>query len=375
MGQSHFVLTQQSLQTNESTENLVAALKARVLFTVMREALKHEKLPVGQGWSDVVDNAKESTSQGARFRKFLSDYLAEANITGDRYVLLYDVGEDEIQSLARDMKGAIAHSPDFGAVYPLPIAKNQLASATDTPELCEVRALSNGDFSLVFCSARSYDDKLAIAAKDLPQQVLDHYAGIDKLVTYRKNFHQAYDVVTLRTNLRRIEICIDEPGKSKTSEIEVLPMKILSACALHVQHFKGMGAKPPENLFAAIAGMYYQGQEGKVIGLAFRTLTGSIKRERMTPGNDDLRDEKFHHAGMDAVGQKISPYELILEYDSYFPTKIATLKLSALIRELSSATPTLHGCYVSSTSFAAFEQALNRLVTYIYTDEQPAKQE
>lgn len=161
-------------------------------------------------------------------------------------------------------------------------------------------------------------------------------------------------------------MCIDAPAKAKTAEIEALPLKLLSACALHITNFKGMGAKPPENLFPAIAGMYYHSTEGKVMGLAFRTMTGSIKKERMTPDSDDLRNEKFHYAGMNAVGQKISPYELTLDYEIKQHSTIATLKLSALIRELSSATPTLHGCYVTSSSFAAFEHTLNRLVTYIY---------
>ncbi len=336
------------------------------MFTAMREALKQEKLPVGQGWADVIANATESTQQGERFRQFLGVYFAESTITGERYVQLYSVTDDVAQLIAAQIKGATAHSATFGAAYPLPLLQNQLAVASDEPELCEVRTHENGDFSLVFCSARWHDDKYAYQAKELPKHILDTYNGIDKLVTYRKVYFQAYDVVTLRTKLRRIEVCIDSPTKVKSADIDALPLRILSVCALHILSLKGIGAAPPENLFPAIAGMYYHSNEGKVMGLAFRTLTGSIKKERMTPDNDDLRNEKFHHAGMNAVGQKISPYELTLDYETKQSSRIATLKLSALIRELSSATPTLHGCYVMSSSFVAFEHALNRLVTYIY---------
>ncbi|RFP23896.1 hypothetical protein D0T21_28480 [Duganella sp. BJB476] len=336
------------------------------MFTVLRDALKVEKLPLGQGWGDVIANATESTTQGERYRKFLRAYFAESTITGERYVQLFDVADDDAKQIAAQIQGATANSPTFGSTYPLPIPQDLLASASSEPELCEVRLHDSGDFSLIFCSARWHDDKNAYEAKELPKHVLDTYNGIDKLVTYRKVYYQAYDVVTLRVNLGRIEVCIEAPTKAKKAEIEGLPLKVLSACALHIAKFKGMGAKPPENLFPAIAGMYYHGTEGKVMGLAFRTMTGSIKKERMTPDNVDLRNEKFHHAGMNALGQKISPYELTLDYEMTTPSTIATLKLAALIRELSSATPTLHGCYVTSTSFSAFEHTLNRLVTYIY---------
>lgn len=366
MGHSHVIVPKSTSKPELPVESLIEALKSRTLFTHLRDALKREKLPLGQGWGDVLANAAESTPQGDRFRAFLRQYFAEATITGDRYVQIFDLETGEAAQLAAQMNAVTATSITFDANYPLPLPSGLLADSVGEAELCEVRHHESGDISLIFCSARAHDDKNAYEAKELPAHILKTYNGIDRLVTYRKVYYQAYDVVTLRVNLERIEVCVDAPAKAKLAEIELLPLKLLSACALHVRGFKGTGAKPPLNLFPAIAGMYYHGDEGKVTGLAFRTMTGSIKRERMTPDGDDLRSEKFHHAGMNAVGQKISPYELILEYGSEHPSRSATLKLSALIREISSATPTLHGCYVSSTSFAAFEHALNRLMTYIF---------
>lgn len=362
MGQLHMVAMQPSKDEPPiSVEALIKALKARTQFMVMRVALRIEKLPLGQSWADVIANAEERTTQGERFREFLTKYYAESTITGGRYVQLYEITDDETELLLAQMEGAVANSDTFGATYPLPLAQNLLLSAPSDPELCEVRKHPNGDVSLIFCSTRSHDEKIAYEAKELPSDILMRWKGIDKLVTYRKIYYQAYDVVTLRSKLNRIEICIDNPTKTKSVDLEASPLKTLSACALHMAGFKGMGAKPPQNLFPAIAGMYYESKEGKVTSLAFRTTTGSIKKERMTIESDDLRDEKFHHAGMNALGQKISPYELTLDYDC-----AATLKLSAMIRELSSATPTLHGCYVTSISFNSFEHALNRLVTYLH---------
>lgn len=153
MSHLHVVATQPSSQKQVSVEGLVEALKARTMFTAMREALKREKLPVGQGWADVIANASESTTQGDRFRQFLGTYFAETTITGERYVQLFAVEDDEAKQIAAQMQAAVATSPTFGTPYPLPIPQNELASSSSEPELCEVRPHDNGDFSLILlCS-------------------------------------------------------------------------------------------------------------------------------------------------------------------------------------------------------------------------------
>lgn len=331
----------------------------------MREALKSEKLPVGQGWKDVTANSSENTPQGVKLRAYVQKYFTESIITGDRYVQLYEVSGMLTSAILRKLENVVVSESAFSSSYPLPLDQELLSTAPSEPVLCEVRPHDNGDVSLILCSARSHDDSMSYTYSQLPQHVQNTYRQIDKLVTYRKVYYQAYDVVTIRTNLERIEICVDQPAKAGAVGLETLPLRMLSACALSVSDFTGMGAIPPANLFPAIAGMYAATKEGKVTALSFRTLTGSIKKERMTADTVDLREEKFHHAGMNALGQKISPYELALDFEFKFPDGQATLKLSALIRELASATPTLHGCYVTSATSSSFERTLNRLVTYL----------
>jgi hypothetical protein len=267
--------------------------------------------------------------------------------------------------ISQDLSFTAAKASSFTNKYPLPLDQKELAAAPSEPTLCEVRLHENGDTSMVFCSARHHDDRNSYLFDQLPKHIKDTYAQIDKLVTYTRVYYQAYDVITLRSKLERIEVCIDQPEKLGSTGLDSLPLQVLSASALHIPSLKGIGAAPPENLFPAISGMYYESSEGTVKALSFRTLTGSIKKERMTASTDDLRDEKFHHAGMSALGQKISPYELTLELHFKAPDCNSTLTLAALIRELSSANPTLHGCYVSTIDSSALERTLNRLMTYL----------
>lgn len=362
---THLPPITQSSQSSLPMESLVSALQQRSSWPLMRNALKHEKFPVGLGWKELLGHATESTTEGTRLRIFLQKYFAESIVVGDRFVQLYEFSETLAASVVKKMQSATVPNSMFSSTYPLPIDQKILSTAPDEPTLCEIRFLEKGDASLIFCAARSFDDRLTYDYSDLAAHVQQAYGEIDKLITVRKVFYQAYDVVTIRSSLGRIEICVDQPEKTGANSLETLPIQILTACALHLSEFVGLGGKPPENLFPAIASMYSSKTEGQVKSLSFRTMTGSIKKERMTSSAVDLRDEKFHHAGMNALGQKISPYEIAIAWEFKLPAGEATLKLSALIREIASATPTLHGCYVSSSTSSSFFQALNRLSVHL----------
>lgn len=345
-------------------DDLVSALELRTSWTLIRKALKLQKLPIGMGWKDLKGHAAENNAVGIRLRIFLRQYFEESIVTGERYVQLYAIDKALVSVLVAACKFVSVPASPFADRYPLPLDAKALATAPDEPTLCEVRTHSNGDISFVFCSAGYFDDKNAYEYGQLPALVQRTYLGIDKLITVRKSYYQAYDVITLRPGLERIEISVDQPSRLGSQRFEGRPMEVLSACALHVQGLVGLGSRPPENLFPAISEMYSDQNEGKVVALAFRTTTGSVKRERMTTSTDDLRDERFHHAGMIAVGQDIKPYELELEYNFTLPEGSAVLRLAGMMSQLASAAPTLHGCFVTSHQFLSFEKALNRLVTF-----------
>jgi hypothetical protein len=350
-----------------SVDELVSALELRTSWTLIRKALKLQKLPVGIGWKDLKGHAAENNAVGAKLRVFLQQYFEESIITGERFVQLYSVEKDLVSSIVATANTVTMPTSGFSKKYPLPLDVNILASAPSDPTLCAVRTNSKGDISFIFCSAGYYDDRTSYEYGQLSELVQKTYGGIDKLITVCKSYYQAYDVITLRVGLERLEISVDQPGRLGSARLETKPMEILSACALHIHQLQGFGARPPENLFAAISSMYSAANEGKVTALAFRTTTGSVKRERMTTSSDDLRDERFHHAGMVAVGQDIKPYEVEIEWDFTLPEGSAELKLAGMLSQLASASPTLHGCYVSAHQSSSFEKALNRLVTYIET--------
>lgn len=346
------------------TVELVAALESKVNWTLLRTALKQAKLPVGLGWKALASNAEEATPEGSRLRKFLSDFFDETIIAGERYVQIYSVEKSFIDSLLKAIEKSTPLKSEFSEKYPLPLDLKSIRAAPSSPTLCEIRNFPNGDVSLVFCAAGYFDDRNVYESNQLSDLVKKAYDGIDRLITVRKTYYQSYDVITVRRQLERIEISVDQPSKLVGARFEDRPMEILTSGALHFSDFVGFGAKAPDNLFPAMSAIYTEPKEGRVVFLAFRTLTGSIKRERMTRDDDDLRDEIFHQAGMEAVGQDIKPYELEAEWNFKAPDGVGTVKLHGLISQLASQDPTLHGCYVKAHQISSFERTLNRLMTF-----------
>lgn len=354
-----------ALKPKLPVDKLVSAIEARSSWTLLREALKREKFPPGNGWKDLKGSAAESNQEGVRLREFLRQYFEESLVAGERYVQIYSVEKELIDALSMSLVCAKVPASEFCATYPLPLDLKTLVTASSDPTLCEIREHGNGDVSLIFCAAGYYDDRMVYEHNQLSDLIKKAFAGVDKMITVRKTYYQSYDVVTIRRNLERIEISVDQPSKLSGIRFEERPMSILTAAALYLTDLVGFGARPADNLFPAISSIYSEKTEGRVVSLAFRTKTGSVKREKMTSSDDDLRDERFHQAGMVAVGQDIKPYELEVEWEFPSPDSDASIKLHGLLSQVSSEDPKLFGCYAKAHKKGSIEKALNRLMTHI----------
>jgi len=58
-----------------SVDELVSALELRTSWTLMRKALKEEKLPIGLGWKDLKAHASETHTIAQRLRVFCETTL------------------------------------------------------------------------------------------------------------------------------------------------------------------------------------------------------------------------------------------------------------------------------------------------------------
>ncbi|MBO7773435.1 hypothetical protein J6352_10870 [Burkholderia pseudomallei] len=346
-------------------EAVINALRNRCSWPHLRAALKKANLPAGTGWAEVGGAAEDKQGNGPKLRKFLSDYHWEHVIAGERYVHLYDLPSDSKAKLVATLTAATVLPSAFSSTYPLPLASKDLLSAPSDPTLVEVRDLTGGDYALVYCSVRSYDEREKYEFSQLPSHVQQTYKEIDELITVKKIHFQAYDVAVIRPGLDRIEICIDQPSRSSHSYLGTLVLSVFGTMCNNLPMLQEAYEGEPYNVFPAIAGIYFTKNEGTVRSLSFRTLTGSRKHEKMIKSDDDLRSEAFHHAGAQAVKNKLKPYELTVDWDSTIPVGNVEVAMNALIREISSPSPRLEGFYVTADANPLIAVGINKVVKYL----------
>jgi hypothetical protein len=116
------VQSQQTPITSTANQALIPgvidALQKRTGWKALRETLKREKLPLGQGWKDLATNAAESTQNGERLRRFIATYFAESIVAGERYVQIYHPSEDQLSDLIASAKMSVSANSDFTRCYP-----------------------------------------------------------------------------------------------------------------------------------------------------------------------------------------------------------------------------------------------------------------
>ncbi|MFM0638392.1 hypothetical protein PQQ63_16975 [Paraburkholderia metrosideri] len=346
-------------------DDVINAMRNRCSWPSVRAALKKLNLPAGLGWNELGGVAGDKSGNGPKLRQFLAKYYQEHLIAGARYVQVYDLPDGIKASLLTTLKNATVPKSDFQSAYPLPLASQALLSAPSDPTLVEVRGLSQDDYALVFCSVRAYDDRERYEYSQLPSLVQQTYKGIDELITVKKIHFQAFDVVVIRTGLKRIEVCIDQPAKGVRGFLGSAVLSVFGTLCNNIPALKTAWQDAPYNVFKAIGGIYFQQGEGTVRSLSFRTQTGSRKHEKMIKSDDDLRSEKFHNAGAKAVSNKLSPYELTVDWDLKLPAGQVEVTMKALIREVSSPAPQLDGFYVTADSTQLMAVGVNKVLKYL----------
>lgn len=348
------------LKTNE----VIAALKRRCSWHELRETLKNSELPTGLGWVELESKATENTDQGKKIQDHIQAFYKTHILAGERYVQLYDVPSQLAKDLTKKLGNFSINPAVFSNNYPLPISQSNLKNTSTTPTLVSIEKISNGDMALVFCAARHYSEKDIYPLSQIAPQVAQIYSGIDELITVKKIYFQAFDLVIIRPSLDRIEVCIDLPNLGYV-DFEDAALKLLATATAHIPSLEEVYKSNPFNVFNTIKDIFEAPNEGKVKSLAFRTLTGSRKFEKMVRKSEDLRYEKFHQGGMTAVKNEISPYELTVDWKFVIPKGQAEIELKTSIKELSYENPTLTGFYVRAIDPNTFLEAVNKIVKYL----------
>jgi hypothetical protein len=348
-------------------KKLLTDLRHKYSLPDLRSILKEEELGAVPGWDQLATrlDGGDPVLQ-AKAEKVLRGLHGDLILAGTKDAHIFELPKGLAGQVASEIVGITPDSPNFGTMYPYSLSETVLHGLSSEYELVAKVVHHSGDVSLVFCAKRTYEDRVHYDANQVTAAVQAAFAGFDKFIAIRSVDFQVFDVLTVRPKLDRVEVLVDYPDriqKPETSDDRCLALlgratsSVPSLQAIYEQN-------KPMNLFPCINSLYQAKTEGRVSRLYLRSPTDSIKKESMTAAKD-LRTEKFHAAGVVAVGA-ITPFDVTISWDSLFNVKgNVDVQVGTPITSLSSAEPYVRKArIIGARSDAAIAAVVNKLVSY-----------
>jgi hypothetical protein len=348
-------------------KKLLSDLRQKYSLADLRVILKDEELGNAPGWDQLASRLEGSDSTlQSKAEQVLTRLHGDLILAGTKNVHIFELPQGAAEKIISELDLIEPSSPNFGATYPFPLSESALRGLTNEYELVAKTANSSGDVSLVFCARRTFEDRVHYDTNEVTAAVQAAFAGFDKFIAIRQVDFQVFDILTVRASLDRLEVLIDYPDRiQKPETTEDRCLALLGRAASAVPILTDVYARnSPLNLFACINNLYQSKSEGRVSRLYLRSPTDSIKKESMTSAKD-LRTEKFHAAGVLAVGA-VTPFDVTITWDSLINVKgKVDAQVGTSMTTLSSADPYVRTARISGArSDAAILAVVNKLVSY-----------
>jgi len=335
-----------------SFQKLIAGLRHRVPWTVMKIILSHHNLKKSNGWEGTISKLEKTfedknPEEQEVFFKLLSGIYNEHLIAGEKSVRFFQETQEKIQEITTLFKNYDIPDSLFKENYPYLLEDNELQTIEEGIYLVKIINLENKLF-LVFCSKRHSSERVEIS----PDKVQSELGNFSEIYGIKKYDKQCFDLVILDTLMNRIEIRLDTGSNVSTDErragffqiqqqFQKLVTKLIAA------EYK---LENPINLFPAIDKLY-RSKEGRICELAFTTETGSIKHEKMRRRHECLRGEAYHQGGSAAVDGNLATYKIAATWECIIVATLVTqpeLLLPGYARMLSHSSSTLDNVIISN---------------------------
>lgn len=348
------------------------ALQERCSWVLAREMLSSKNIKPGLGWADLVARGEKGDSEGALisslFRTFFWDYV----VAGKRHIQLYDLPDDVWLQISKELSTASVQHSVFMTSYPLPLSQPALTTAPVDQTLCEIRTLPNDEYQLVFCSSRSFEESLTLERKTSPTvmaAVDQAIPGYSRLIAYKQQWVQAFDVISFRPKLGRVEVALDMNNRGMNFDEEAFSLKLLAATKAVLPSIAPIyTGQIPMDLFAAINEIYKSrsSSELKIIDTNFRTPSGALNRGKMPSAEDDIRDEDFHRNGVAGIKKEIRVGGLVVAWEFHYPPGSAKTKLWTRISLAAGQNPNLYSMEVfDAAKDGDISQACTKIVKFL----------
>lgn len=352
---------------SSKVEDLLGALEDKVSFRDITKLLKSNDMGTAIGWKQLLQKFDSGTvAQNDAMELVLRKLQSDLVLAGSKEVHIFPVDQSDLSEIEHAFIQISEPVGDFADRYPLPLQASSLAGKSRELILAHKSVAPDGDVTLVFCALRAEMDRRAYGMNEVTAAVRESFAGYDSFIALKKKNYQIFDVVTFRKSLRRIEVLIDYPERLREKEkgidrcIALLGILSTSTNAL----LETYNRDEPINLFPAMHAIYSTATEGKVKKLAFRVPSKSMKRETVA-SDDDLRNEDFHAAGKEKVGE-ITVFDITVFWEKMFNVEgSGALRLSVPVGSISSAGSYIRSAHITDArSDDAIKILVNKLVSY-----------
>ncbi len=326
---------------------IVDLTSGRVPFKKIQEILRKLKLPTGNSIERIRKNLFEYFEKKPEdYEKLLKIYYDVISFDS-KAIKYYKTNRPTIEKLLSFLASYQIEPSDFKDAWPctIPISKSVVPTG---PILTHIE--DDGDLiNIYFCSIRVVKERVSLNPKDYSRVKTIKEYGFDELIGIRYIKRQFIDIITINKNANLIECKIDNSLKLAVNDIE-FNFTALCQCFSRITQGTGINYlfRQAVNVHSALRGIYKNKNEGRISEARFITNTGSNKQETMKLKGDDLRDEKYHKAGMSALNNHVNFYWLSTRWGDNTSQK--ELIIPGHVRILLSPNPIndeihISGCY------------------------------
>ncbi|NKI76225.1 hypothetical protein Dpoa2040_003567 [Dickeya sp. CFBP 2040] len=298
-----------------------------ISFRVVQHGLKFSNLSSARGWEPLLEHYSEINSTDVN-ESVRGLYLSQL-FFGQRTVYFSQISEDEHGDLSAnivnvcDVIKEIFNSSThtnlslYRNSYPLPISHDELQSVPLTNPCPVFLDETDEMLRIIFTYPRAYKERVIIDISEinLSDDGESQFSGFDEIIGVKSGRAQSFDCVQLDKNTGVIQFQIDHSRNILKDEMD--------SAARRYRHMLMDGYRDMNNISIPMESInihskideLYDSDDGRIHNLEHATATGSVKTEKMRKREDDLRDEQFHLAGLDAIDGDTNNFCITKQWD------------------------------------------------------------
>lgn len=287
-------------------ETLLDSLGGRNTFSTIAHGLKQANLAVvSQGWFGTrakLEALLRDSSSSAGVATTLGEIYKHNLLYTHKAVTLWSVDEAVATNLALALSSFVDPNSPYAATYPAPLPERALKATT---AMCVPTAVEVEDstFTLMVISKRVKTEEEVMGTDALSDALKD--AGYTEVVGRRHHVYQVFDSVAIDLTRGLVEIRIDQA--KGMSEKDVLKYREtirqrFNQWARSILSIEEDVLGTPLNLVPALEPLY-RGESWTVSRIGHINEGGYNNSNRGRHRTDDVRKDRYHGAGEEAVQQ------------------------------------------------------------------------